>query len=50
MSRTAIVWIDGNRYVFRGEEIDTILEIGAEAESIPEAWDSLIEYAERRGD
>lgn len=44
MSKTAIVWADGERFVFRGEEVDRMLEIGADADSAVDAWDKLVEY------
>lgn len=39
MSKTAIFYIDGDRFVFRDDEIDALLDdVRANAESIPEAW------------
>lgn len=44
--RTAIFYIDGDRYIFRGEQVDEVLSLATAAESIPEAWEQTKDYGE----
>jgi len=46
-NRTAIVWIDGDRFRFTGEQVDRMLEIGAESDTTGEAWENLRAYGEQ---
>lgn len=44
MSKTAIVWIDGDRFVFHDDEVDRMLEIGAAADNPDDAFERLRDY------
>lgn len=44
MKRTAIVYMNGERFVFRDEQVDRLLEIGAKADGVEQAWVNLLEY------
>lgn len=44
MTETAIFWIDGDRFVFKGDEVDEALRRACDADSIPEAWEATAEY------
>ena len=43
-ARTMIAWVDGERFVFRDDQVDHALEIGSQADSTDEAYDRLVEY------
>lgn len=36
--RSAVFWIDGGSYVFRGEEVTNVLRLAAAADTKEEAW------------
>lgn len=44
MSRTLQVWVDGEQFVVRDEEVDEFLEIGAKADTPDEAWERAYEW------
>lgn len=49
MTRTAVVWVEGERYVFRDGEVDELLELGSDAATVAEAWDRLRDYGRSLG-
>lgn len=44
MTRTLIAWVDGERFVFRDEQVDELLERGTEAPTTEVAWDRLVAF------
>lgn len=47
-AETCQIWIGGEQYVLHDEEIDEMLKIGREAETIPAAWEDLEAWLESR--
>lgn len=43
-NRTLVAWVDGERFVFREEQVDEVLDRGTEADTPDEAWDALAAY------
>lgn len=46
--RTMLVHVGGERFVFRDQEVDRVLELGAAADDVAEAWDRLQTYGRQR--
>ena len=44
MSRTMQLWIDGEQFVLRDDEVDEFLAIGADADTPNEAWERAYEW------
>jgi len=40
-ARTLVAYVDGQRFVFRGSDVDDALAAGREADSVPDAWAAL---------
>lgn len=47
-NETAIFWIDGDRYVFKDDEIDEVLRRAENASTVNNAWLRTKEYGEKK--
>lgn len=43
---TLILYWEGTRYVFKGDQVDTVLQIAIDSDGVEEAWSRAADYGE----